>query len=157
MRVSTWCGQCTSTSAGAQMKEVKWCLCLPFHVYRLIQQNDLLFCLTLVHFDIILLERQCKKHGPQKLVDCEIRGFQEELATFIMDEVLSADGSFSITQLKKYKKQYDKYMCSIYYCNIYIFHCNRNICNINLDGFVMSLIVVTIGNKTYHTKIIKIN
>jgi hypothetical protein len=48
--------------------------------------------------------------GHRKLVDFEIKGFEEELATFIFDEVLSKDGPFSIARSKKYEKQHDKDM-----------------------------------------------
>ena len=37
---------------------------------------------------------------PQKLLDFEIKGLQDELASFTMDEVLSKRGSFSIDQAK---------------------------------------------------------
>lgn len=57
---------------------MKLCVCFPFQI----QQNDLQFCLTLVHFHIILLEKQRKKPGgQQRLVDFEIRAFQDRGAS----------------------------------------------------------------------------
>jgi hypothetical protein len=82
---------------------MKWCVYFPFHVYRLIQQNNLLFRLTFVHFDIILPERQRETLGHHWLLDPEIRGFQDVLAGFILDEVLSKKGIFSGLRTKQYK------------------------------------------------------
>lgn len=72
------------------------CVCFPFHVYQLIQQNTLVICLTLGHFDIILLQRKRKELKNQMLLDFEITRFQNKLAVFIMDEVLSKNGYFGI-------------------------------------------------------------
>lgn len=38
------------------VKKIKWYMCFPFHLYRLIQQNTLLLCITQMHLDIILLQ-----------------------------------------------------------------------------------------------------
>jgi hypothetical protein len=53
-----------------------------------------------VHIEIILLQWQRKEHKTQKLLDFEIRGLQDELAAFIMDEVLTKKRSFSIQRTK---------------------------------------------------------
>jgi hypothetical protein len=53
-----------------------------------------------VHFYIILLQQHREELKTQKLLDSEIRGLQDELAAFIMDEVMSKKGSFSIKQAK---------------------------------------------------------
>jgi hypothetical protein len=42
-----------------------------------------------------------EKLKTQKLLDFEIKGFQDELASFIMDEVMSKKGSFSIILAKE--------------------------------------------------------
>jgi hypothetical protein len=71
------------------------CVCFPFHVCWLIQQNTLLFCVTHAHFDIIPLQQQREELQTQDLLNFEIRGFQDELAVFILEEVLKSNGSFS--------------------------------------------------------------
>jgi hypothetical protein len=43
------------------------------------------------------------------LLDCETRGLQDELAAFILEEVLSKVGSFSLAWAKN-RKDYDKSM-----------------------------------------------
>jgi hypothetical protein len=79
------------------------CVCFPFYLYRLIQQNDLLFCLTFVPFNIIFVERQRKKFKHQRLLNMEIRRLEEELASFILTEILDRDRTFSIAKSKKFK------------------------------------------------------
>ena len=49
----------------------------------------------------------------RKLVDFEIRGFQDELASFILEAVVSKNGPFSIANAKKYNE-------GTCYYNIYI-------------------------------------
>lgn len=65
--------------------------------------QQLLFCLTPVHFNIILHPRRRNELKTQKLLDFEIRGFQDELTAFIMDDVLSKEGSFGIARAKDKK------------------------------------------------------
>jgi hypothetical protein len=71
-----------------------------------------------VHLGIILLQQQRKEYKTQKLLAFEIRGLQDELAAFIMDEVLTKKGSFSIQRTKD--KSVDQEMKK-FYCNIFIF------------------------------------
>jgi len=37
-----------------------------------------------------------------------MKGIQEELASFVMDDILSKNGSFSIARTKKFKAQYGR-------------------------------------------------
>jgi hypothetical protein len=37
-----------------------------------------------------------------------MRGIQEEVARFVLDEILTKKGSFSIARTKKYKAQYGR-------------------------------------------------
>jgi hypothetical protein len=106
---SMWESKCTSTSVRAQWKEIKWCACFPFHVYQLIQQNNLLFCQTLVHFNIILHQQKHYELKTENLLDFKIRGFQDVLAAFIMDDVLSENESFCIPWAKD-KRGFDPNM-----------------------------------------------
>jgi hypothetical protein len=53
-----------------------------------------------MHFDIILLQQQRNELKTQQLLDMEIRRFQDKLAVFINDEVMTREGYFSIWQAK---------------------------------------------------------
>jgi hypothetical protein len=58
-----------------------------------------------VHFDIILLERQRQKIGSYRLLEPEIRGFQDALAGFILGEVCSKTRIFSLLWARTKEKK----------------------------------------------------
>lgn len=73
----------------------------PFYLYQLIEQNNLLFCLTFVPFNIISLERSTAQEiKPPKAVRHGDSRLQEELANFILADVVSRKGAFSIARSK---------------------------------------------------------